>query len=52
MPRAAYEDLQKRSFIIKCGLSLENMQPSPFENEAPIWEFNILVYWSLSDQII
>ena len=30
-------------FIIKCAFSLENVQPSPFENEGPIVNFR---YWS------
>ena len=30
-------------FIIKCGFSLENVQPSPFENEALIVNSR---YWS------
>ena len=30
-------------FIIKCGFSLENVQPSPFENEAAIVNSR---YWS------
>ena len=30
-------------FIIKCGFSIENVRPSPFENEASIVNFR---YWS------
>ena len=52
-------------FIIKCGLSLENIQSSPFENEAPIlnsryWStevyqtklFNDYIYFNLREEII
>ena len=28
-------------FIIKCGFSLENVQPSPFENETSIVNLDI-----------
>ena len=34
-------------FFIKCGFSLENIQPSPFENEYPIKD---LRYWSTEPQ--
>ena len=31
-------------FVTKCGFSLENLQRSPFENEAPIVNSR---YWSI-----
>ena len=34
-------------FFIKCGFSLENVQPSPFENEQPITNSR---YWSTEQQ--
>ena len=52
-------------FFIKCGFSLENVQPSFFENEAPIvnsgyWftkvcqtkSFNDYIYFSLREGIL
>ena len=52
-------------FLIKCGFSLENIQPSPFENEEPIrnsryWStkqnqiksFNDFVYCDLRESIL
>ena len=33
-----------KDFLMKCSFSLENIQPSPFENEQPIKKFKILIY--------
>ena len=52
-------------FFIKCGFSLENIQPSPIENEQPIknsryWltepyqikPFNDFIYFNLRESIL
>ena len=56
---------EEGDFIIKCGFSLENVRPSPFENEAPIansryWStkayqtklFNDYIYFNLREGIL
>ena len=36
-----------KDFLMKCSFSLENIQPSPFENEQPIKNSR---YWSTEPQ--